>query len=448
MRYCVQLVTLTLALSVTAATHGQQVDIQPIQFGMGNAFRPGDLTGLELKLTSGLEEASTIEVVWELPNADGDIAEISRELVLQPGAASSVWLYGRLLPDRTADNFAMTTFITRAYLLDDGQRQQEIGQARFSPANLNPKPMGVDLNQDLIGIFGTNEMGLARLRIIPNKSVFIPSMNSITFSAMNLQPRQMPDRWEGMDSYNCIIWTGSTHTPADLGRARSRALIEWVRRGGNLVICLPVAADPWQFGTTGIHDLEAFLPTTTPTRHEGVYFNEIMPIISTSNVVMNPEATTSIHTFAPEQEQDYEPFICLTSPRNQRTGAIEPRSGTLDGEVVAIRRRLGYGHITICGLDLPAINARRQQGLTQLPIVDVFWNRLLGRRADSPSAETYKVLSEQTPPAQRLISNSGIMIDMAGGRLISEQIGMGGQAAVGILGAFVIFIVYWLIAGP
>ena len=60
-----------------AAEDRVAVDID--RFGVGSVIRPGSYAGLRIVLTSGFDEAKNFWVQWEVPNADGDIAEIKLE---------------------------------------------------------------------------------------------------------------------------------------------------------------------------------------------------------------------------------------------------------------------------------------------------------------------------------------------------------------------------------
>ena len=77
------------------------VVVQLRQFGVGNAFRPGEVTAIQVSLTSGLDEAVPCWVQWEVPNAEGDVAEYGRSVTLSPGTPALVWLYAPLPPNAT-----------------------------------------------------------------------------------------------------------------------------------------------------------------------------------------------------------------------------------------------------------------------------------------------------------------------------------------------------------
>ncbi|MCZ6543136.1 MAG: hypothetical protein O6768_05680, partial [Planctomycetota bacterium] len=67
------IVTLTAVIS-TAAAQGDDVEVQLEQFGVGSAYRPGDVVAIRLSLTSSLDQPTPCWVQWEVPNAEGDVA--------------------------------------------------------------------------------------------------------------------------------------------------------------------------------------------------------------------------------------------------------------------------------------------------------------------------------------------------------------------------------------
>jgi hypothetical protein len=95
------------------------------------------------------------------------------------------------------------------------------------------------------------------------------------------------------------------------------------------------------------------------------------------------------------------------------------------------------------GIDVEELSARSLQ-VPAIPQGDVFWNRILGRRADTPSGQEYTSLADSS----RLVQGSGYTKDIGDGKQIAEKIGLSGQAAFGVLAATLVFGLYWLVAGP
>src|SRR5262245_24867632 len=73
------------------AQDGPPVTVGLDLFGAGGAYRPGDPVGIRVEMTSSLDEPTPVVVQWEIPNAEGDIAELSRSATLTPGVPTQVW---------------------------------------------------------------------------------------------------------------------------------------------------------------------------------------------------------------------------------------------------------------------------------------------------------------------------------------------------------------------
>ena len=127
-----------VGLPTARASAQGDVDIVLEQFGLGMFYRPNDFTGVQVRVTSNLEEFTNVQVVWELPEGLGDIQEISRIVALGPGQPVSVWLYGKLLP--TAQDTSVYTI--RVYRDDDGDRGSELGAARIDPRSARRRHLG------------------------------------------------------------------------------------------------------------------------------------------------------------------------------------------------------------------------------------------------------------------------------------------------------------------
>jgi hypothetical protein len=111
-----------------------------------------------------------------------------------------------------------------------------------------------------------------------------------------------------------------------------------------------------------------------------------------------------------------------------------------DGRVVVIQRTYGFGRITISGIDV----ANRTMLSLGLPQADVFWNRILGRRADTPTGQEMQELADK----ERAPNGFPPERDLGGGKLISDLISMSQSAAQGLLLALLLFALYWVLAGP
>jgi len=433
-----------LLAGVCSAALAQAPAITLEHFGVGDHARPGDTIGIRLSVAAELERPTTIEVVWELPDGNGDLAQVSRTIVLSPGERAPVWLYARL-PARLPASAALDDVtVVRLFEERDGRRMRQVAATRISGSSGSMGAVAVECDEDLIGVVGNGRMGLDVFATPWPGTSTIPSMNAVTKIARGIRSLDMPDSWQGLAPFQAIIWT--QENPQALSGDAAKAVREWIFRGGNFIIVVPEAAEPWGVLAPVQHPLADLMPAWTATKHDAVPVRDLLPIVTNSADLRSPSATSPLVVFSPPPARDaYEPLLLLPTPRDARTGFPAPRQGTLDGAVIALRRSFGHGHITLLGLDVDGLN-RRALTAEGLPQGDIFWNRLLGRRADTPSMAQYRAMDDATPPT--LVTRGVHLDDMGRGVLVADAIGMRGQAALGILGAFLFFLVYWTLAGP
>jgi len=435
---CSSLAAVALAaLPVSAA----DIDVTLLHFGVGDVARGGGPVAMQLQLRSSLPSPVELEVVWELPNADLDIAEHSRSFVLNPGQAQRRWIYGTLPPigEGMLDS---AVFDLRLYERSGGQRVRDLGTARVGPAIAENAPRSLGLENDAVLVVGNRGLGLDIYG--PQRDGLNPAMHTLTAVARITDPDGFPDRWEGYSTFDAVIWASGSITPAALTEESARALTEWVERGGTLIVTLPSAGDPWSIGASGAHVLSGVMPPAAPRKIDDVAIRDLLPMLSVDEALRNPAAKTRIAVFDPDSlKGGWLPFVRIPAPRGpDGMPILTPES--VDGAVIAVRKSVGFGSITVVGLDVDELAASALQ-TPPLPQGDVFWNRLLGRRSDTPSGLEFEVL-EQSDRLARFASGLSQRIELGGG--IANEIGLAGQAAVGVLAATSVFALYWLLAGP
>ncbi|MCP3905905.1 MAG: hypothetical protein GY715_19955 [Planctomycetes bacterium] len=423
-----------LAVLVSGAAVAQDGDVlvEMDQFGLGGEYRAGEITGLRAKLTalpeSGLDEATAVWVQWEVSNADGDIAEYGRPVTLTKGRPRRVWLYAPISPDTNPNSY----WVLRVYEYADGERGGQLGGTRVNP----PARAGVEVFDALVGVVGSSRMGLGQLRLGTATSTLTFTDHEDTIAVYGLRPEDLPDRWEGLKSLDVLAWSGAV--PQDLPTAQADALREWVRRGGHLAISLPEDTNPWGLGEAGRTDLEDMLPTKSPRRDEEVRVSSLLPILSKSRGfgrgVKDP--VLGLRVF-----KDYAAgFDALSN-------GYEPLIATPDGRVIVVQRLFGHGRITIIGFDMSQLTGTFLMDnnlMVSLPQADVFWNRVLGRRADTPGSSELGALRER----ERLTRSTPLELNVGTGQLFRNEINMSGRASAGLLMAVLLFIAYWIVAGP
>lgn len=448
---------LALAAVLGSSSHAGDIDVKVLHFGAGDIVRGGGSVAVQLEFRSALTEPIEIEAVWELENADRDITENSRRVLLNPSQPLRRWVYGEL-PPYPEGTLRDTIYDLRLYEVREGARVRDLGTAKIAPQNAETAPQFLAPEDDGLLAVGGRSYGLDIFAQSRDQSGRIPSMNTLTLIGNLRDSDAFPDRWEGYSQFDALVWGGGTVPPARISDEAARAILEWVDRGGNLIISLPAAGDPWSIGTSGRHGFSDVLPSVAPQRVEDARVAEFLPLLSLSNALRARDAKTRVAIFDPATlDRDWQPFLAfpvreesdraLAATRDvKREGATQNEAeispDDLGGRVVGIRCRRGFGTITLLGIDVDDLAARGLQ-TPAIPNGDVFWNRLLGRRADTPSGAEYTALAE----AKRL-TTGGYSKRIGDGANIAEIIGLSGEAALGVLAATGVFALYWLVAGP
>ncbi len=438
------LAALSVCLSASAQAT-EEVAITLEHFGVGDHFRTGETVGARFAIKGQLDEPTEVELAWELPDGSGDVAVVTRRFVLDPGQSTGVWLYARIPPQQNPSSAINEVYTVRVWEIKQGERVGELGSSRFSPATATTPATVVDQTDDLFAVIGSGRMGLDGFENPPPGASFIPTMNATTRIARRVRPADLPDRWEGLSACSVVIW--SDESPQAMTGDSADALREWIRRGGVFVVVLPEAADPWGLANPALHPLSSLMPSKSEwhcDRIDAVPIRELVSVLSPSPRLLNPTATMPVTFFASQSAiSAFEPFLFLSTTRVQSTGFASPRADSNEGRAIGVTRVFGHGRITIIGLDVDALHRRAlQEG--GLPRGDLFWNRVLARRADTLTPARFSALSTE----ERIIDSTPVFVDLGRGDLVSNLIGMRGQAALGILAAFLLFVAYWLVAGP
>ncbi len=416
------LMALACAMPVWAQAPGSgSVNVSLETFGVGNISRPGEWVGVRLRLTDSSPRERDVLVRIALPDADGDTMVAERKITLNPGVAQGTWLYFRV-PFSFDSNRGATASVYEAIVPEDADPAAGFVPGRLlarqtvapTPANsLIPKTMGV------LGVIGNDELALKRYAVRSDggtlSGMYSPYGHEATELVPGLAPASLPDRWMGYAPMWALVW-GPSVEPSQIRGEQARAIREWVERGGHLVIVLPSVAQQWTNSESNeLHDM---LPVVTVNRREGIDMEPYRPLLQRYRSSELTRDKGVIHTFEP---------MATASPNE----AIRVLSGP-DGGCVVARRLVGAGMVTLVGLDLGSNNVRAATR------ADVFWHRIFGRRGSLEGGNAESLTQAAAQPRDIAVYD----VDLAG--LIEKR----GRAAGGVLLGFIVFIIYWLIAGP
>ncbi len=429
-----------------------QVGITINAFGVGGAARAGSWLGLNVSVISeGTPRAAVI--VWEMGDPDGDIAEITTDIVLNPGMNVSAWLYGRLSYRDTLN----TEWTLNVYPLDeDGNRINEVlGTHRFRATNL------ADSSVSFIGVLGMRPAGLGGYAFNVKSGAHPVGASERTEIITGIPIAGLPTRWMGLQQYEALVWIDPD--PVNLRSEQAAALTEWVRRGGRLVIVVPELTQKWEMTLlTPILPEVEFLTLEDQEISNQDSAGGVLKYLKRPRKALNNTPLEGILTVPAQRREPRFPTVTLQLMRSNSDqgwgvththptmkvddnfaaqtlqsfhGSIQPKE-TL---TFAAERRVGFGMVTFVGVPVahPLLN---RNGL-DLPQADVFWNRILARRQDTPTPTEVQAVE-----ANREFN--GARDERPIGRVLPTSIMLKSQGTGGFLLALVLFIFYWVISGP
>lgn len=386
-----------------------EVAISAVEFGLGEVVRPGSWAGIRLSVIDRGVRQRELLIRVEMKDADGDTTLFERGLASNPGQRQEIWTYVRL-PFRftSGDRLSVRAYeaeMTEAAVPRAGRM---VGEVLLSPTGVAPPEAG------FIGVIGARTAGLTAYAESPMKA-YDSRLHEPTVVALRLVPSTMPDAWPGLSVYDALVWTQGE--PVTLGAERADTIRRWVRGGGHLVVVMPSVGGAWLSGEVNnpLHDI---MPLVRAERRADYPIGPIRPLLTVRADAVLP-ATVVAHTFEPRSEAAAEDaLVVLADP---------------DGRALVVRRQVGLGQVTLVGIDLgdPALTR------VGVPSAAAFWHRVLGRRGD---LTPWAARGQQVREPDRVVRHFDHSIDSA--------IAATGNPASGVLLGFVVFILYWLVAGP
>lgn len=429
-----------------------EVTIDVRQIGL-RLTRPGEWAGFQLEITDSGSKARNVFVRLELPDPDGDRVIMQRWVVTNPGVKQSVWLYAWQPFDvRPGYTYQFSAYeaeerSTLGLAVGGGGEASAggdaVGQDRYRPTRRIGSlryPLGqskcVPATQDLMAVVGASAAGLDQYAScrFPERS-WSPTAHELSDVIIGLKPDDIPDRWMGLAAISTLVWTGrdADEQPSRLKTAQVDAITEWVRRGGHFIIVLPSVGQAWFGAGVGVNPLADIMPVARAVATEGVDINAYRELLTTDARVAMPQNAV-VHRFDPQPGNAAGPYDAM---------AIMQGSGGA-GDVVVVRRLVGAGAVTVVGLDL----TRKDFQAPGVLEAEQFWNRVLGRRTRLFTPAELKNLRDggTTKNKSPLFNTDRVASDFDG--IIGVTIAKQSKAAKGLLAAFVVFLAYWLLAGP
>ncbi len=432
-----------LILMMCASALGQATG-QVESVGFNNTYRPDCWTPMVVRLAPQTNDAGTYQIqVWQ-HDLDGDRAIYWKQITLNGADAAKeqrFWMYflpqpiNKGLPDPSNGG-----------TLKDLQRELQVFLCAANGKQITQLPITSTLaNIDPYRDYSQNPRG-SKLILAVSDGGSLMAWHDYQYAVginedvevVNLQPKDLPEDPIGYEAVDSIVWFDAD--PADLdkgGQHKMQALQDYVRFGGQLVICQPTTE--WE-KTLGFGDL---LPVTV----EGVQLKS------------NLEPLRSM-----AQPREPDPVKLTLDPWNRPTGPFQFARATAKPQAVVdqwidwkedgsysdaspylVRKAVGLGQVTWVAQDLgnPAISARATAGW---PYV---WDRVFGWNNDSyvPPANSSNVSKDDPDVLARTdLYRPGNPQDL--GTPLVNGLNLDSRGAWLIFVAMAFFVVYGIVAGP
>jgi hypothetical protein len=362
------------------------IDIDPGHVGLGGAARPGGWTPMLVTLRNASASHRKVRCQWVIEDADGDPVRYERVITLSPNRdePQRVWLYAAVPYDTDLNSPDWTVQV-----VDD-----ETGSLLTRKRVVVNRVVRPQIS--FIGLTGSRALGLTRF------SGNLTQHEQIEFLRA-LNPDQLPDRWYGLEQLNALIWTPDTADPASVWPETLRAVREWVRRGGHLVVVLPSFGDDrWMNSPLG-----DIMPQVDITTVRGVYSPPALGNLTRIDYrVLEPIGDATVIA----EEPDVGPWM--------------------------VARRVGFGRVTMIGVDLTDGRLRAEglpDGMSEL------WNMVFGWRQRNLATHIDRAKANPRNNLTRDVDGSGF---------IRGLITMSDTFSGALTLAIFVFVIYWLAAGP
>lgn len=414
-RAVVWLLALVAALAGPGWAGAQQnavrMRVAPGGFGLDGVVRPGSWAGVHLLLDNPGADDRDVVVSWELGDEDGDRVVVQRAATLaRQRDNQAVWLYAALPARLKADD----RFAARCV---DAQSGALLASAAFGP---DPDRLAAP-DDTLVAVTSGADLGLSDYGRHETAHAAVRLIRGVSFASL-------PDRWAGLQAVSTLVWTpdggGDPADPQQVGDATLEAVREWCYRGGHLVVMLPAVNNTW-FGSP----LADLLPVNAAAARR----------VDTERWG-KPDWMGGLQPDPPEALSQ-----TVFRVGGAASNAAGPAGGPtvllrdVEGRAVAVAGRFGFGRVTLLGLDL-----------TQAPIrrAGMPWGeRRLWSRVLNLTAPVYKQSYVAAREKKGAFLAAAQMQRRELGDFIGGQIALTGTVSALLLGAVVVFGLYWLLAG-
>lgn len=400
-----------------------EVEMRVVRVGPGGRTRAGDWGGVLIEFRDSALDAREVFIRLTGHDRDGDPPTYDQLVATSPTGPTGVWVYGVMPYASVSGRIAISAH--EAIGVDgDGHLGTgfEVGRV-LGRAWVNTSAL-VEPELGLVGVVGSRDLGLRQYGVtIESGWASLPLGHEATVVSSGLTVEDIPDRWHGLASYSTLVWTrrGTEMREQPLTGERAAAVMEWVRRGGHLVVALPPVGQEWLVPDR--HPLSPVMPRMVIERREGVDLEMYRGLLTLDRGAELPDASV-VHVMAP-------------APGAARAEAMPVLNGP-DGGCVVMRRAVGTGMVSVLGID-PGAGGLVSSGTLD---AEALWHRVLGKRQSLDTFEEVKSRDRDLSSSIQQRAAADYDADF------ESEIDRTGDSTTGVLLSLVVFGLYWLLAGP
>lgn len=397
------------AVGAGAAARAQldevRLDVEQGFVGLDGFVRPGAWTPIRLSVDNLSADDRDVFLRWQHSDEDGDRVTAERRVTLtRQRDDQPVWLYAAAPMTTNRD----TRWNLRAV---DAESGELLASAAVSP---NPDLL-LRNSEQLIAVTSTADLGLTDVQRYETQQAPIRLVRGLSLS-------RLPDRWQGLDALHAFVWTqdlgGDPADPLQVSESALTGLREWVARGGHLVVMLPEVGQTW---------------TGSPVA-------DMLPVSAGQLRQVESEDWASLPWIGGRRSEEPVPLNVTTFDVRDD----DPRAAVLlrdqEGRPIVVAGRYGFGRVTVVGMDLTSPAVRSSAiFISQRRL----WNHIFNWR--------FPILTEEYAAseikANRMLPSHRISTEVDLISFIPERIAMSGTVGVLLIGAILLFGLYWLLAG-
>jgi hypothetical protein len=432
-----------LILALPAAAFAQARG-QVLSLGFNNHYRPDCWTPMLVQLTSQSADSQVYQIQVEQEDLDFDkviytqIVTLGGNVEGRPQTSENFWCYfkpkpvGGGLPDAMDGTKTLTSLNSelKVFLCDKDGKQLSTLPLTSTILNIDPMHSIGDVSRGRrLILFVSDGSDLPEISDYSHQVAVLQDADPIVVT-----PRDLPSNVIGYEAVDTIVWldadanflTSGTHTPS------LEALLQWVRQGGNLVVCQPPEAfkvKPFQEILPVGAQIEGQWTIPTVDRKDMDVLNRLAHPVSGETA----DWPSDLGTFKVAK------VPALAGSKVDEWMSWKDEAGQETFTPWLARRGVGLGAVTWVAQDLgnPALTKKAKVGWRYV------WDRVFDWNEPQNIAEDYKPregAQDLWPTADKAI-DIGYVFNEKGMDLPSTA-----AALLAIAGFF--FVVYWAVAGP